>query len=115
MTSESKSAAIEHANVPWSDALILVCTKCSKKIRDQRGPESPDLTESLKNSIKAHLRSANLAKQIRIVTSSCLDVCPENRLTVAVATEKSKPTFKTFTIDPDLSPTEVLKEVMSKI
>ena len=71
---------VESAEVPWSEAVVMVCTKCSRKIV---GDEA--LADTMKKALKLSFKEAGLGKSVRSVTSSCLDICPKDRVAIAVA------------------------------
>ena len=60
---------------PWSDAAVLVCTKCHKSIKSSSLKEEGNCGENLKSYLKSKLKEAGKNKEIRVMTSSCLDVC----------------------------------------
>lgn len=94
----------QEENVPWSQAVVMVCTKCSKKIMgDER------LAEDLKKDLKGEFKEIR-GKAVRVVTASCLDVCPKNRLTVAVAPRSGQ--TRTFTFEEGVKTSAVLAEVL---
>jgi predicted metal-binding protein len=68
---------------PVSNALILVCEKCGKRL-DSDSDENPSrqLVSRLKKLAKKRLGKG----AVRALVTSCMDVCPEDRVTVAVVT-----------------------------
>ncbi len=62
---------------PWRSSLVLVCRECD----GARGYGPKQVRRDLKAGAKADLP----AKSVRVVTVSCLDVCPKRAVTVAVA------------------------------
>lgn len=95
---------IKQEQVPWSQAVVMVCTKCSKKIAgDER------LADDLKKELKGDFKDLR-GKAIRVVTASCLDVCPKNRLTVAVAPRAGE--TRTLTFEPDTKKSELISEIL---
>lgn len=73
----------------WHSNLILVCEKCGKKLEQ---PGKPNPSHELKNWLKKSLLDRSLWGANRVVTSSCLDVCPEGK--VAVAFVSDRPDFE---------------------
>lgn len=71
------SEEIETADGGWEDA-ILVCSQCAAKI-----PGESFLGKSrIKNELKLQIRSEKI-KGVRILETSCLDVCEKNKIAVA--------------------------------
>jgi predicted metal-binding protein len=66
---------------PVSEALILVCEKCGKKLVPE-GEENP--SKRLQLALKQRIFETGRKGRLRAVVSSCLDVCPVGELTVAV-------------------------------
>jgi predicted metal-binding protein len=79
MTIESKTEA-----APWSD-LVLICAKCAAKLgRGHKGK-----TE-LRGEVKHALKKQNLGKQVRVVETTCLDICPKDGQAVASRRQLAK-------------------------
>lgn len=71
-----RRTAPTRAAASW-DEVLFVCAKCMKR---QKGEWSgPPLRKQLKHALKAQ----GLAKQIRVVSCSCLDLCPKHAVTLA--------------------------------
>jgi NADH:ubiquinone oxidoreductase subunit E len=95
---------IESAEIPWSEAVVMVCTKCSRRIV---GDEA--LADSMKKTLKSAFKDAGLGKSVRTVTSSCLDICPSGRVAIAVMRRNNG--TKAITVDPDIKEHELFSEV----
>ncbi|MCK6597518.1 MAG: (2Fe-2S) ferredoxin domain-containing protein [Bdellovibrionaceae bacterium] len=75
----------------WSKRAVFVCTKCSKEIAPSELSNTENVAENLKNYLKAELRSKSLSKEIRVMTSSCLDSDNSTTQTVIIChPEKDK-------------------------
>lgn len=62
------------AEIPWSKGVLLICQKCGKSFSESFSSE--ELRSNLKSSFKAN----GISPAIRVVASSCLDVCiPEEQ------------------------------------
>ena len=62
----------------WDDVL-LVCRKCSKKIKGGFGPDGRD---ALSGTLKKELRRAGLRSAVLVRDTKCLGLCPKNAVTV---------------------------------
>jgi hypothetical protein len=96
---------------PVSTGLILVCDKCGKRLEaDLDENPSRELVSRLKKGSKAVFGKG----QIRAALTSCLDICPEDRISVAIVpTGAASGPTKYFTVRPkDIEGTsdEILKE-----
>jgi predicted metal-binding protein len=97
---------------PVSNALILVCEKCGKRL-DSDSDENPSrqLVSRLKKLAKKRLGKG----EVRALVTSCMDVCPDDRVTVAVVTlhgATSNTRFFTVSVDDTEETSErILREV----
>lgn len=64
----------ERVAPPWQ-ALVLVCAKCKGA---RRGPDARD--------IRKRLKRAGKDKQLRVIESECMSICPDDAITVCSAT-----------------------------
>ncbi len=59
----------------WKKTGVWICTKCFK---------DTEIANDLKTEFKGRLKEMGLSKEIRVMTSSCLGLCPENKQAVFV-------------------------------
>jgi predicted metal-binding protein len=74
--------AAQARSTPWSDVIIL-CRKCGKKCRGGFGPKRKD---KLKDTLRQALRDAGRRRQVRVMETACLGVCPKDGVTALNAT-----------------------------
>ncbi len=67
---------------PVSDALLLICEKCGKKLV---GDTDANPARELQQALKERIKQTGLKGQVRAVVSSCMDVCPKGEIAVGVA------------------------------
>jgi predicted metal-binding protein len=79
----------------WHESIILICEKCGKKL-DPKGNPSVEL----KDWVKKKMISAGHWGEIRVSTSSCLDICPENLVAIAFTGDRAGSKTQAFEIDP---------------
>jgi hypothetical protein len=90
---------------PWSEKLVLVCTKCGDSILKKAAENlavstSGNLLQTLnpademRMKLKKELQAAGLWGKTRVVGSTCLDLCPENEVAVVICTEKKRELFR---------------------
>ncbi len=67
---------------PADQALIFICEKCGKKLN-----ADPKLNPALllQQSLKKEIKEKNLKGHVRAVASSCLDICPENKIAIGIS------------------------------
>lgn len=66
----------ESVDPGWSEALVLICEKCCEK-------QSVELKE-LRKEVKETLREQGRKGELRVVSSSCLGICPKDKVTMGV-------------------------------
>lgn len=64
----------------WNKAAVFICTKCGVSITGA----SKDLAEDLKKELKSEMKELGLAEDIRVMTSSCLNICEKEFQAVAL-------------------------------
>ena len=58
---------------PWN-TVVLLCGKCARKIDGGYGPKKK-LT--LKNALRAELKASGQRRQVRIMETRCMGICPK--------------------------------------
>lgn len=104
---------IKKEETPWSKGVVLVCTKCHKSISSSLLKEEGNAGENLKTYLKKSFKDSGDLSKIRVITTSCLDVCIDDLQAVSFAPEHGK--TETFTIHPEKDREEFLKLLKSKI
>lgn len=94
-------------STPWTEGVLLVCTKCHKSISPSSLQEEGNCGDNLKMYLKKKLKDEGLNSQIRVVTSSCLDVCIDEEQAVSFASTSGK--TETFILHPEKDREELLE------
>jgi hypothetical protein len=99
MSSPENPGAIRPVEPPWSDAIVMVCNKCFQR-RQATGGSTGELgtADELKSYLKSELKHRLGKGRVRAVVSTCLDVCPEDRLAIAIARRTAQPGVETITV-----------------
>ena len=79
----------------WKDNLILICEKCGHKIDPKENPTA-DLTHWLKKKIV----SSGHWGPTRVVTTSCMDICPEKEIAIAWISDRKDRPLEIEVVDP---------------
>lgn len=79
----------------WHESLVLICEKCGKKLNSKVNPSI-----ELKDWVKKQLVNSGNWGEIRVSTSSCLDICPEKMVAVAFTGDREGAKSIAFEIDP---------------
>ena len=107
-----KNEPIVPENAPWSDALVLICSKCGRKLESDVGE---DLSEKIKSDLKSRIKEEDLKDRIRVSTSSCMDICPKDRIAITVAKRAGQPAIESFSVSPDASPSEIWEKIRKTV
>ena len=70
------------SNLGWDKTAVWICTKCKAET---------SIAEDTKKEFKTKLKEAGLGSKIRVMTSSCLGLCPENLQAVVIVKPNSEP------------------------
>ena len=62
---------------PWRDVIIL-CRKCGKK---RHGGFGPKLKQTLKDTLRQALQDVGRRRQVRVMETACLGICPKDGVT----------------------------------
>jgi predicted metal-binding protein len=100
-------------DAPVSNALVLVCEKCGKRL-DSDFDENP--SRQLVSRLKKLAKKRFGRGEVRAVLTSCMDICPDDRVSVALITFKgaaSNTQFFTVKLDdPDETSHRILRQVV---
>ena len=58
--------------------ILLLCGKCARKMDGGYGPKGND---TLRSALRTELSSKGLRRQVRIIETRCLGVCPKRAVT----------------------------------
>jgi predicted metal-binding protein len=64
-------------STPWK-TIVLVCGKCARKLDGGFGPKGND---TLKAAMRMELSERGLRRQVRIIETRCMGVCPKKAVT----------------------------------
>ncbi len=98
---------------PWSKAIVMICTKCGKSI-DAKSLEDPvNVADNLKMYLKKSFKESGELDKIRIVTSSCLNVCIDERQAISIAQTNGQ--TETWVMHPEQEKEQLLEYLKNKI
>ena len=93
---------------PVSEALILICEKCGKKL--SRVPDdNPSRTIQLR--LKEEIRADGSKGKLRCVLTGCMDVCPDRAIAVGFSRTEKPDQFFTFTGQPEEAAQVILEKI----
>ncbi len=101
----------------WADTgLVLVCKKCS----EERIPdETPEIAKkigdfSLRDWLKSELKERGIWGKVRVVGTTCLDVCAKGKVTVCIDPQTPGSENEIFIVDPLDERDAVLKRIAKR-
>lgn len=108
---EPRCVSVRKVKPNWHQNLILICEKCGTKL-ERPGNGNP--SRELKDWLKKQLLAKSLWGPNRVVTSSCLDICPEGK--VAIAFVSDRPEFPTIAeiVEPSMDRARVLEMTLER-
>jgi predicted metal-binding protein len=66
---------------PWK-TIILLCGKCARKLDGGYGPER---NATLRSALRAALKDAGHRRDVRIIETRCMGICPKKAVTAVNA------------------------------
>ncbi|MEH2350408.1 MAG: (2Fe-2S) ferredoxin domain-containing protein [Nostoc sp.] len=87
----SISIPIPSVSPRWESGLVLVCSQCANEQSNSFHPanKSSTASEDLENWLKSRLKVEGLWGEFRVVSTSCLGVCPKSGITVVIVSNGS--------------------------
>ena len=89
-------------------ATVLVCGKCARKLK---GGFGPDGGKPLRKALKRELKSGAWGRKVRVVETSCLDLCPKRRQ--VAASPASLAEGRLLVVEPGAEPARVLAALLA--
>ena len=103
----NKDKKIEKVDLGWEETVVMVCTKCGKQFEG----DLRDSPERIKTELKAKAKS-ELGKKVRVITTSCLNICPEDKIAIVKASNKESSVFKAYIVDPNTSGDDLFEKIL---
>lgn len=72
---------MEKDEVPWSKGAFFICEKCGR--RKDSDPALHGFADELKGEFKSKFKEMGHGKDIRVMVSGCIDVCPPQKQAAA--------------------------------
>ncbi len=91
INSRPLETSIKSVSPRWESGLVLVCSQCANERSNSFHPTSKSSTasEDLENWLKSRLKFEGLWGEFRVVSSSCLGICPKVGITVVIVSNGS--------------------------
>ncbi|MCC5603526.1 (2Fe-2S) ferredoxin domain-containing protein [Nostoc favosum] len=91
INSRPLETSIKSVSPRWESGLVLVCSQCANERSNSFHPTSKSSTasEDLENWLKSRLKFEGLWGEFRVVSTSCLGICPKSGITVVIVSNGS--------------------------
>jgi len=99
-----KSNSVKSENLAWTQAGVWFCTRCFK---------DTTIAEDLKSDFKNRLRELGRAKDLRVMTSSCLGLCPEKAQGMVILSVDGQPEACSF--NPEQDREQIFQKVLAHL
>ncbi len=77
MKKEKDKASLRSYPAPWKGELVLVCSKCTKKLKHKQG------ALNVRKWLRTRRNKDENAPQLRVIGVNCVKMCPKGGITVA--------------------------------
>ena len=108
----AKKSRFHEEGPEWGAGAFLICEKCGSKLAKAVGPDAPNPAGELKNWLKTELKSRGAWGKVRVMTSSCLDICPKGALTIGIMSDLPRENARCLVVDPEKEKSEILNEII---
>jgi predicted metal-binding protein len=102
--------------VAFSDYGIFICTKCQKSIpANEMSASIPDIAEHLKTKYKAALNELGYKGKVRVMSSSCLGVCPTGFQAMSQISMTDPSQSLSYVFDPHTEQDAILETIKKSL
>jgi hypothetical protein len=108
----SNMCKLHEVTAPFSETVILVCEKCGAKTCKDPSIENP--SRKLQQSLKEEIKRRNENTKQRAVLSSCLNICPEEAISLAILQLGRERSSSFFTINVHDS-SQATEEILARL
>ncbi|MCC5658567.1 (2Fe-2S) ferredoxin domain-containing protein [Nostoc sp. XA010] len=102
INSRPLETSIPSVSPRWESGLVLVCSQCANERSNSFHPNSKSSTasEDLENWLKSRLKFEGLWGEFRVVSTSCLGICPKSGITVVIVSNGSSGNSPCLIVNP---------------
>jgi predicted metal-binding protein len=96
---------------PVNSALVLVCEKCGRRVADGKKNPSHHLASTLKRTFKRNFGKG----EYRAVLTGCMDLCPDDRVAIAIVPNQSAAQFCEADVDDIDAAGDAVLEILKRL
>jgi predicted metal-binding protein len=104
---------VQPVEPPAAQAMVSICEKCGKRA----GGSGKNVSHRLASHFKRQVKREFAKGEIRIVLTSCMDICPDDSVAVAITptTSGMTPSFLVVDIDDIDASSEALIRAIQRV
>lgn len=91
---------IKEEKLGWSKSVVMICSKCGHE------------AERIKSDLKSYCKERK-GQDVRVINTGCLNICPEDRIAVVVASNNEKEVFRAYSVPKNAYASDVYDEILS--
>ena len=97
--------------------LVLVCERCYKERIPEEDPDKAAEMSgfNLRDWLKAELKESGEWGPVRVVSTSCMDVCARRRVTVAIDPQSGSEHAEVFVVDVPAEKDALKAEIVGRL
>ncbi|MDP9025332.1 MAG: hypothetical protein M3N13_08165 [Candidatus Eremiobacteraeota bacterium] len=97
--------------------IVLVCERCFKERIPEESPEVADRMGdfNLRDWLKSELKENGQWGPIRVISTSCMDVCARGKVTVAIDSQTGGTPAEVMIVDPIDDKEELYAKIVSEL
>ena len=97
----------EKVEVPFKK-IVMICSHCGDQFKSSEGMNK---VERIKSELKSCVKEKLAQGEVRVVTSSCLSVCPENKIAVVIFDPHQANNLRGLAIDPEITKEQLFDQI----
>jgi predicted metal-binding protein len=100
-------SGVEKTEIPFKK-IVMICSHCGDQFNSN---QSMGTVERIKNELKSCVKEKMAQGEVRVITTSCLSMCPANKIAIAVAGLGQTTPFVGLAVDPYIAKEELFDQL----
>lgn len=93
---------VRQEQLGWSKSVVMICSKCGQE------------AEAMKADLKSYCKE-RLGSDVRVINSGCLNICPEERIAIVVASSQDPAVFQAYSVAKDAQAEDIFNDIFKEI
>lgn len=99
---------IEKALIPFKK-IVMICSHCGDQFKSS---QTIGAVERIKSELKTCVKERLEKGEVRGITTSCLSICPENKIAIAILAPQQSTRFEGLIVDPEISKEQLFDQIL---